>query len=274
MSTSSSFHRLALATLAIASATACSGDATAPASGKSLSVSFSGASLAAAPTRGLFTPAMDVSLAVSGHVLSVSRVQLVLSKLELRQSGTTCPDADTRGDHDGCRELSLDPMVVDLPLADAATAVNVPVPSGSYSALEAKIAASNALDATHPELAGSSIRVEGTYDGTPFSYTTTVRSRLEFIFDPPLSVETSGINLTVNVDVASWFRNANGGIIDPATAKAGQPNASVVASNIARSFRAFRDDNHDGHDDHGGNGSEGHDDGSQGSNSGGHGTDG
>lgn len=274
MTTSSSIQRLAFATIALASVTACSGDATAPASGRSLSVSFIAGSSAAAPTRGVFSPAMDVSLAVSGHVLSVSSVQLVLSKLELRQASTSCPDAEDRGDHDGCRELSVDPMVIDLPLATPTSAVNVPVPSGSYSALEAKIAASNALDATHPGLAGSSIRVEGAYDGTPFTYTSPIRSRLEFTFDPPLTVESSGINLTVNVDVASWFRDARGGIIDPATAKAGQPNASTVAKNITRSFHAFRDDDHDGHDDHGGRGSEGHDDQSSGSGNGGHGTDG
>jgi hypothetical protein len=74
---------------------------------------------------------------------------------------------------------------------------------------------------------------------------------LEHRFDPPLEVGTNPLNLTENVDMASWFRASDGTMIDPSTANLGGPNALKIAINISHSLHAFRDDDHDGHDDHG-----------------------
>ena len=61
--------------------------------------------------------------------------------------------------------------------------------------------------------------------------------------DTPVVVDASGSNVTVNVDVASWFRSSTGATIAPAP-----ENASLIASRIQQSFRASEDDDRDGED--------------------------
>jgi len=67
-------------------------------------------------------------------------------------------------------------------------------------------------------------------------------------FNPPVTVGTGTSNLTIDVDLASWFKDATGAVIDPTN----PANAGAIEENIQRSFRAFEDDNHDGTDDHAG----------------------
>jgi hypothetical protein len=188
------------------------------------------------------------------------------------QSGATCAsDADagddaaevagSDGEHaDDCAELELAPSVIDLPVTNAVVSqLAVTIPAGTYSALEAKIRAvrgggehgrgSSTFLAANPSFAGVSVRVEGTYNGTPFVYTGSPTAQLETKFSPALVADASPVNLTVNVDLSTWFRTPSGALIDPSTANAGGLNAATVADNIRRSFRAFRDNDRNGHDD-------------------------
>jgi len=98
--------------------------------------------------------------------------------------------------------------------------------------------------------ADASVRVTGTYNGVDFVYTGRFDSEQEFDLNPPLVAnETGGTNLTLFVDLDKWFRDSSGGLIDPATANAGQPNQGVVEQNIKSALDAFEDENHDGRDD-------------------------
>lgn len=195
----------------------------------------------------------DVSASSGGNTLVVTKAQLVLSRIELAGSAATCGGTDDSG----CDEMELAPMLVDLPLAGGvASSISAPVPAGSYAELEAKIDAvrdgeegAAAFLAAHPDLRGVSVRVEGTYNGQPFVYTGSGEASLELAFSPPVSVGASGMNLTVHVDVAGWFKDGSGNVIDPATANAGGANASVVENNIHHSFHAFEDNDRDGRDD-------------------------
>jgi hypothetical protein len=94
-----------------------------------------------------------------------------------------------------------------------------------------------------------SVRVEGTFNGTAFTYTGAPQTELEAVFNPALAVDAAPVNLTVHVDLNSWFRNQAGALIDPSTANPGGANAGVVSDNIRRSLKAFHDDNRDGRDD-------------------------
>lgn len=247
---------------------ACAADSTAPGGSarQPLTVSFatsatSGATFAIAPAN-----------ATSGaDVLVITKAQLVLARIELERVGATCSSdaaaGDEHGDDDTCAELELAPSVVDLPVnGTVATALNVTVPAGTYSSFEARIrpvesnggrdgAGTAAFLAAHPDLAGVSVLVEGTFNGKAFTYRGSPRAKLESDFNPPLAVTTAGANLTVHVDLANWFKSQSGAFIDPSTGNAGGTNASLISANIMRSFRAFRDDNRDGHDDHGEHGS-------------------
>lgn len=191
--------------------------------------------------------------------LRLTSVRLVIDELELLQSaGGTCTDDSHHGvPVPGCLEIESGPYFVDLPVNGAlASALTMSIPAGSYGKMEMKLRQADsgddrAFNAAHPEMNGVSVVASGTYRGQPFTWRGDVEADLEMYFSPALTVDGAG-NVTVNIDVGRWFRSGTGGIIDPATAGAGQPNFATVAANIAASFGAFSDDDHDGRDDHGG----------------------
>jgi len=262
----------------IAGLAACSADSTAPgaAGRQSMTVSFttsasSGASASRIGLAGLSSSITDTS---GSNVLVITKAQIVLARLELERADATCTseeaagDDDHHGDDDKCAELELAPTVVDLPMDSAVTtALNVTVAPGTYSSLEAKVrpietnkghlgAGTVAFIAAHQELVGVSVRVEGTFNGKAFTWTGSPRAELEIDFNPDLVVADSAANITMNVDVAKWFKTNSGALIDPATALDGRSNANLVERNIRASIHAFRDDDCDGHDDHGKHGGE------------------
>ena len=263
-------HLRPMATFILASAfAACSSDVTG-ANLHAVKVSFtSNVSTAAASS----SSALKSDLAVGpGGDLVLTKVQVVLDKIELNESETSSCVAeieasdDDSGEHGEagmeCEDVSRDPVLVDIPLdATLATALNVPLAAGTYSKLEAKIEpardGATAFNAANPALLGKSVRVEGTFRGTPFVFTSSVRSGLEMTFDPPLVIDATTTNATVSIDVAKWFLDSAGAAIDPSTATAGSNALSRIEDNIRRSFHAFEDDDESGTDDHGGH--EGHD---------------
>jgi hypothetical protein len=155
--------------------------------------------------------------------------------------------------------------MVDVPV-DAALhpAINVPLAAGTYSELEAKLEPardrSTDFNTANPTLVGKSVRVEGTYKGAPFVFTSAVRSNLEMKFDPPLVIDETTKNATISLDVSKWFVNNAGGVIDPTSVTDGSNNQQLIESNIRRSFHAFEDDSERGEDHH--EGHNGNDDGS------------
>jgi len=102
----------------------------------------------------------------------------------------------------------------------------------------------NPKDAVY-ELAGAGSRSD-------FTFVSDVDQSQESTLVPAVSVQEGGtLNVTLRVDISTWFLNgAKTALVSPATANKGQPNESVVASNIQNSFKAFEDDNHDGLEDH------------------------
>lgn len=252
---------------------ACAGDKAPTGPGAAArSVSLSVMTTAPASTSGLTGAADRMTIpgaaasvvTTSGHdTLVITTAQVVLSRLELASGmGTDCEGEDEEEASTGCHDIARSFVLIDLPTDTAVhTLFETPIPPGTYSSLEARLRVPHADSdtsavaflAAHPEFAGANVRVVGTFDDTPFVYTGAVNSRLEMDFDPPITVDSTGRNITVNVNLGSWFRNAmTGTLIDPNTANPGGVNAALVAANIRRSFRAFRDDHHDGHDDGGG----------------------
>lgn len=82
-------------------------------------------------------------------------------------------------------------------------------------------------------------------------YTSDLGAEQEVFIDPALTVSDGvSTNVTLRLDIGSWFVNAGGtALIHPATANKGQPNESVAKDNIQSSIDAFHDDDRDGHDD-------------------------
>src|SRR6266576_2912055 len=169
---------------------------------------------------------------------------------------------DQGEDHDGesgCAPIKAGPALVDLPL-DGTTKVvlDALVPAGTYTRLQAKLDAVDSDDngasdflAAHPEFAGRSVKVVGVFTdagGTnhSFTFTSGLKAVMNMQFDSPVTVGAGTTNLTIDVDVSSWFKDAAGAIIDPTSSE----NQHAIERNIRASLRAFRDDNHDGDDDH------------------------
>ena len=156
-----------------------------------------------------------------------------------------------------CGQLRLGPILVDLPLNGGVShEFTVTVDTGTYSEAKFQIhkaegADDSAFIAAHPEYDGVSIRVVGTFNGTPFVYTTGVTDVQEIEFDPPLVVSEGSTSFTLMVDLSGWFRTGAGALVDPATATGDGVNAILVHQNIIHSFHGFEDEDHDGHDDHG-----------------------
>ena len=199
-------------------------------------------------------------IAMGNDTIVVRSIELVLREIELKRVEVV--ECDSVPDNDDCEEFEAGPVLVSVPLGSVATEtmVSILAPAGLYNRLKFEIhkpESSNdaAFIAAHPDFNGVSIRVSGTYSqaGTrsDFVYTSELGAEQEVFIDPALTVADGvATNVTVRVDIGSWFLNAGGtALVNPATANKGQPNESVVKDRIQASLDAFRDDDHDGHDD-------------------------
>jgi hypothetical protein len=203
----------------------------------------------------------DLVVGAAGDLI-LTKVQVVIGKVELDENDATdcVSEIEATGDDHAevgqeCEDVSRDPVLVDIPV-DAAlhSVINVPLAQGTYTKLEAKLESARdnatAFNAANPNLVGKSVRVEGTYKGTPFVFTSAVRAGLEMEFSPPLVIDATTMNATVTLDVAKWFLDGSGAVIDPNTATAGSNALQVIEDNIRRSFHAFQDNDESGADDH------------------------
>jgi hypothetical protein len=206
----------------------------------------------------------DSTIIVLGNdSVLLGSLDVVLREIELKHlEAAACDAVEGNGD---CEEFETGPVLASFPLGAASTAATVSVnaPAGQYDELEFDIHKTDptgdaAFIALNPGFSGISIRVTGSYSkaGTrsTFTFTSDLDASQEIAFAQPLTV-TDGVaaNLTIRLDVSSWFVDA-GSLVDPNSANKGGPNESIVQNNIKNSVDAFEDDNHDGHDDH----SEGH----------------
>ncbi len=201
--------------------------------------------------------ALDDTIISGSDVLIITKAQIVLRQVELKRAdGMACDSTGPAGDEDGCEEFKTDPMVVSLPLdGQVATAITIAIPPGTYNELDFEVhklegSADQALITQYPDLDGLSIRLEGTFNGTAFVYESDLDVEQENELTTPIVVadSTSAVNVTMGIDLSSWFRSGQA-LVDPASANHGGANESLVKENIKRSFRSFEDDDRDGHDD-------------------------
>ena len=239
---------------AVLGASACS-DATTGGARHPLTVSLTTQAPGAAADRVL----ADITIALGSNDLVITKAQVVARRIELAPAdaatcaGTAEADDDNAKSNDGCAEVESGPVLLDLPL-DASTKTNITasVPPGSYRGLELRIGPVSSGNrrsveflTAHPDFRNASVRVEGTYNGKAFVFMSPVDARIETLFSSPITVDASSPNVTVAIDLSTWFSDGAGGTLDPSNSA----NASRISANIASSFHAFEDDDHDGHDD-------------------------
>jgi len=236
--------------------TAC--DATAPKTSQpvSLSVTTKGTSGGSVPAGSGMTAAIQVGSGANS--LTINQAQVVLARIELSTAGGCA----ATGEEDDCAELRLGPTLVDLPV-DATTQVmleDVAIPAGTYSGVQAKLDAVQPDDdepgvsaflTAHPDFQGISVKVTGVFTDASstthdFTFTSEIDAEMAMRFEPPVTLASDTKNFTIAVDIASWFKDASGAVIDPTD----PANAEAIERNILRSARVFEDDDHDGVDDH------------------------
>ncbi len=249
MTTRKSFF-VVVAALFLAS---CSGDSTGL--GTTVSLSFStpaGSGTAAAPfSASPFTGGLSLSpvtFTSGSNVLVITKAEVVLREIELERVEVV--DCDVEPEPEGCEAFEVGPVVIELPL-DGATQqhITIAIEPGTYDEIEFdihKVSGNDPEDATfaaaHPDLVDKSIRVQGTFNGQAFTYESDLNVEQELPL-PPLVIDatTTTTGVTIRVDLDAWFRAADGGLVDPATANKGGPNENLVKDNIKNSMEAFED---------------------------------
>ena len=248
--------RLLLLPVAALALAACS-DSVGPNARRALLFSFSTAAptnvTGAALSR---SPGFDVVVGGgTADSIVIDTAQVLLREIELKGESAACVrgDEDSDEDSDGCEALKLGPELVTLPLTPGtASPLSAMIPPGTYDEMEFEVHRVGDDDddrrdslfvAQHPEFRNASVRVTGRYRGERFVYTSALSAEVKVEFDTPVVVDDAAANVTVHVDVASWFRSATGATLAPTSA-----NASVISDRIRASFRAFEDSDRDGED--------------------------
>lgn len=250
-------HGVALALTLATLVAACDDNPAGPnpgATSVTLSIGI-GANPAAAP--GLFAAGLELDDGV--NTLVIESADMVLKKIEFEHVSTS--GCDSESSDDDCEEFEAGPYLVDLPLDGSITReLEATVPPGTFDEIEFEIHSPDDdtpedLDfrSRNPDFADISIRVTGTYNDAAFEYTTEMDSEQEIHLTSPLVVTPGSgpVNVTLTVDISTWFVAPGGTLVDPSTANKNQPNEELVENNIEASVEGFRDDDRDGvpHDD-------------------------
>lgn len=192
-----------------------------------------------------------------GNTLLLTRVAVVIREIELERQFDECEDDSS---NDNCEEFEVGPFLLELPLDGSVIGIgDIEVPPGLYDELEFEIHKPSddtpddlAFLQVHPEFKGVSIWVEGVFNGgEPFIFLQDLNEDQEIDLTPPLEVtaESLPMNLTLELDVSLWFRDASGILVDPVSANKGGENENLVEENIKRSIDVFADDDRDGRPD-------------------------
>ena len=224
-----------LATIGIA---ACS-DVSSPGSGPATTVSFrstSQSSLSTAPAAGFSL----IPVTGNGHTVDVQKVEVMFDQVKLERVHTGDErDSDANEDDSDLRSEEVfrsGPVTVSLPLSGGMVSpFSQALPVGEYDELQMK---------------ASTLRLQGTYDGQAFDVLVPVSAKIELRLSPPLKIAatTDRPDITVNVNVLAWFKNADGSVVDPRTLATNGNLRSAFRGRVRASFKAFKDKNRDGTD--------------------------
>jgi len=180
---------------------------------------------------------------VAGTGIDVSRVRLVIRKVELEKAGTTEMD-----------EIASGPYLLDLNKAalesgSVSQLLEADVAPGDYSEIKLELhkpdSTEQGANASLSDMQAkqASVIVDGTIDGAAFQWVSAVTAEQKY--EGTITVK-DGSNLTFAVDPSTWFTGAGGARLDPTN----EQNRSQIENNVQSSLKAFSDDNHDGRDDH------------------------
>lgn len=212
---------------------------------------FTGCSNSESPQQGNFS----LSVAHGGGIsktdagLVITSAKIMISNLRIK--GTFIDTANAENDDDVDEVvLKQGPFVMNLSFGGDSNVVTVAnVKPGTYYGAKFEIhkLASSAVspDGDFVDTAQGktySVFVQGTYNGLPFTFRSTMSAKQMIVFQQPIVVTSTGfINVTLVDDPSSWF-TVNGKVLDPTNLN----NAAMINAQIRASFRQGFKDRDDG----------------------------
>jgi len=193
----------------------------------------------------------DGGTAQVANGIELTRVRIAVRRLRVERKDSTFEV-----------KLSEGPLLVDVSGEALSGAllqlVTANVPAGTYDKLKLDIhkvesAPAGAFDDLVSR--SSSVLLEGTIDGIPFTFASALEAELEH--EGRFELGATPTNITLDLDATKWFQGADGSRLDPRDAA----NRAAIDDNIRASFRAFEDDDEDGADDEAEHADGGHHDG-------------
>lgn len=199
------------------------------------------ASASSAPAPSFFIQQSD-----GDNTLTIGRTWLVLRTAQLaRATVEECPEPDPEAEAPDCAPFFIGSALVELPLVDDVSVLQtIFVDPGVYDRLSVDLHApdsSNEEDqeflSRNPAFDGVSVRVQGSYNGESFRLDLAPEEAMELFLASSLELaEGDQAVLNLQVDLRSWLVDADGSLIDPATAEPGGANHETVMQNIRESF--------------------------------------
>lgn len=205
--------------------------------------------------------ATGFSIKSGADEILITKAQVVVKNVKLKSVAAVCAnddDDDMDGDdEDDCPTIRIGPFLVNVPVNGTdGGRMAVPVPTGTYSAIRFEIHKVSSSDSTdrafrqaNPDFRDISVRLEGTYNTRPFVFTHDVNAKLDVPLTKPVEIGAAGDNVTVTIDMSSWFTKPAGGLYNPAEGNVSGMVRAKIQNNIRAAFRAFRDKDRDGEDD-------------------------
>lgn len=221
--------------------------------GNAIIFSVSSPSASSAGGGGSSSANADETFTDGENTLTIASVAVVLGELELER--TDFVDCETNPDATTCGDFKVGPLWIDVPLGGTTREFAIDVDPGNYNVVEIEIyraSSSNPDDADllaeHPEMDGKSMIIEGTFNGEPFSFSTDLEAYQGYLLEPPITIDETNptTNVTISLNLGDFFRNEDGGLINPDDANAGGEFESLVESNIQNAIRCFEDEDEDG----------------------------
>ena len=195
------------------------------------------------------TASLSFAVPASGALLkpSNSDVQLDSVKILLK---TIQFHSEDEGDS---LDFKTEPQILNLALDGSVNTLHAAdIPLGTYNKVSFRIhKPEDDEDPGDPDFKeGTSgnerfcVVIDGTYEGTAFTFKSRRSTKQRVDIDPPLVIDEEGleVNVTLTVDVNSWFMDEDGNPLNPLE----EGDEDEIDDAIRRSFRGFRDDDRQG----------------------------
>ncbi len=158
------------------------------------------------------------------------------------QPGGTADDAGEAG------EVRVGPFAVDLAASTLVGGIqpvfDSDVPPGTYRELRISVGpvADAAAGSALADLAGRSVVVDGTIDGAPFTFSSSLASTRKVEMAVQVAADGSSSGVTLTIDPHGWFRAPDGTRLDPTL----DASRAAIEDNVRASIGAELEDEHGG----------------------------